>query len=267
MRCGQIGPSATLLKMNSKTTCPKCGYKRSPEDSHIHEGLCPACGIAYKKWQSNQSQDNEDEATEATHFTVQPSRTLSYKLWQIFTYVPEQTDVLSFWGRVCLLVLFALWGAYFIFSGVDWEAIGGSFLHSINLPFHEFGHVLFSPFGRFMAVLGGSLFQVMMPLIALLSFSLQMKDNFAAAIMLWWAGQNMIDVSPYIADAKYRSIPLIRGLGEDYHDWGNLLSMLDMVDSAHTIANSVFICGAITIIFALFWAGWILNKQKANLAP
>ena len=34
-----------------------------------------------------------------------------------------------------------------------------------------------------------------------------------------------IDVSPYIADAPYRVLPLVGGLGEESHDWGNLLTM------------------------------------------
>jgi hypothetical protein len=31
----------------------------------------------------------------------------------------------------------------------------------INLPFHEAGHILFSPFGDFLMTLGGSLTQVL----------------------------------------------------------------------------------------------------------
>jgi len=27
--------------------CPKCGHARTHTESHVHEGICPACGIAY----------------------------------------------------------------------------------------------------------------------------------------------------------------------------------------------------------------------------
>jgi hypothetical protein len=39
------------------------------------------------------------------------------------------------------------------------------FLHGINLIFHEAGHILFMPFGRFMKILGGSLNQILIPAI------------------------------------------------------------------------------------------------------
>jgi hypothetical protein len=40
-----------------------------------------------------------------------------------------------------------------------------SFLHLPNLVFHEAGHLLMLPFGQFMSVLGGSLFQLLVPLM------------------------------------------------------------------------------------------------------
>src|SRR5690606_16098164 len=116
-----------------------------------------------------------------------------------------------------------------------------------------------------MMILGGSLFQVLMPLGLLIAFSWQQRDNFAAAIMLWWSGQSFIDVSPYIADAPYRSLPLIGGMGEESHDWGNLLTMMNAVDSAATIANMCFAFGSLLIITAIAWGSYILYLQKKNI--
>ena len=67
-------------------------------------------------------------------------------------------------GRAALLALLAWWTIRFVPHPLDPEVIGG-FLHLINLPFHEAGHIVFSPFGDFMTVLGGSLFQIIVPLI------------------------------------------------------------------------------------------------------
>jgi hypothetical protein len=222
------------------------------------DGLCPSCGIAYNKWKDGIT------ATPAPSRATENTDPYSFrqKLWGTLTYIPDKVDGPSFWGRCVLLGIFILWGASFVIHGVDWKYIGGSFMHNINLAFHEFGHVLFAPFGRFMMILGGSLFQIMMPLIALFCFSLQMRDNFAAAIMLWWTGQNFIDVAPYIADAKYRALPLIRGMGEDAHDWGNLLTMLNRVESAGAYANLSFFVGCLLMLISFYWAGWVLWQQK-----
>ena len=246
--------------------CPKCQYQRTPSDHHVIEGVCPKCGIAYHKYQPPkpsatspqklQTDDLESSASDDTQAGFKE------RLKETLLYVPETQDSTLFWPKAILAGLFALWGGYFIIGGVDWEHIGSSFLHNVNLPFHEFGHVLFSPFGRFISILGGSLFQILMPLIVMLTFSLKYRDNYAAAIMLWWCGQNFIDVSPYIKDAEYRAIPLIRGLGEEHHDWGNLLTMTNSIESASTIANVSFLIGSGLIILSLIWAAVLLKKMK-----
>lgn len=253
-----------MTKVDSRKPCPKCQYVRTEADCSVLPGTCPACGIAYNKWQ--QATSETDTTIAQVNVSVHKEPSLWQNLLATTTFVPTPVDETSYWGRIVLLILFSIWGGAFIWGGVDWESIGSSFLHNVNLPFHEFGHVLFSPFGRFMTILGGSLFQILMPLIAMISFSWQMRDNFAAAIMLWWAGQNMIDVSPYIADAEHRVLPLILGLGDEYHDWGNLLTMLDCVESAGQLATAVYLCGSLTILLALYWAGWILLRQRYLLA-
>src|SRR5512139_1509738 len=73
---------------------------------------------------------------------------------------PGEASAPGLVARAVLLGLLALWTASFLRPGMDAERLMGSFLHLVNLPFHEAGHVLLSPFGRFLTVLGGSLFQV-----------------------------------------------------------------------------------------------------------
>ncbi|WP_432695263.1 hypothetical protein ACQUQP_11980 [Marinobacterium sp. YM272] len=251
--------------------CPKCGYKRQPQDSHVMEGICPNCGIAYLKWKARQADENQaqegsglnEEAPD--HFVSEPLLPVWRRLLTRLMAEPEKVDSVSFSGQALIYVAFFFWGWSFILGGIDWQGIGGSFLHSVNLPFHEFGHVLFSPFGRFMMFLGGSLFQVLMPLGLMLAFIIQRRDNFAASIMLWWSGQNFIDVSPYIADARQRSLPLIMGMGEESHDWGNLLRMSGTLDKAQSYAQQWFTIGVILMLLSFCWGGWLLYRQFRRL--
>ncbi|GGB97827.1 hypothetical protein GCM10011352_24920 [Marinobacterium zhoushanense] len=246
--------------------CPKCGYVRQQQDNHVIEGVCPQCSIAYSKWKPDTAPvDKSAEPVEPGRFTLEPVVPFTARIVSRLLEVPEQVDSLTFWGRVGLYIAFFIWGWSFILGGIDWISIGGSFLHNANLPFHEFGHVLFSPFGRYMGILGGSLFQVLMPLGLMLAFILQRRDTFAASIMLWWCGQNFIDVSPYIADAPYRAIPLIRGMSEDYHDWGNLLSMGGTLDRAATYASLWFGTGVVLLLLSFGWGGYLLYRQHRNL--
>ena len=157
------------------------------------------------------------------------------------------------YGRAALWAGLFIWGAWFVVHGIDWEAIGGSFMHQINLPFHEFGHVLFAPFGRFLAILGGSLFQVSLPLGLAVAFVISQRDNFGASVCLWWCGQYFVDLAPYIADAPLRALPPVGGAGESSHDWGNLLEMLGWMDGAQGLARLSFAWGSLLMGEAQGW--------------
>lgn len=231
-------------------------------DASVHAGICPRCGIVYSKWQAPPAEETAPVVRRPIE-VVDDADTLAQRLVGAFFYVPQRVPSTIIWTRAVVLALFALWGGYFIVSGLDWVAIGSSFMHNINLPFHEFGHILFSPFGRFMTILGGSLFQVMVPLILLGAFVYQKHDTFAASIMLWWCGQNFIDLAPYIADAQFRGLPLVGGGGEESHDWGNLLTMLDLLESSQAIARGSFLLGSVIMVLAVVWGAWVLMRQKA----
>lgn len=248
------------------TICPKCSYQRQSIDHNIHADICPGCGIVYSKFIAKQNPlaKNPEPADEhPLDYRIVP--TLRQRLTAAFFYVPEKITAQAFYARVALLAAFALWGGYFISAGVNWEKIGSSFLHAVNLPFHEFGHILFMPLGTFMMFLGGSLFQILLPLICMCVFVFKQRDTFAGSITLWWCGQNFIDVSPYIADAQYRVLPLIGGAGEDSHDWGNILTTLDALDNTQAVANCSFGIGVILIIVALIWGVIILKEQWKNI--
>ena len=102
---------------------------------------------------------------------------------------------------------------------------------------------------------------MLLPLVFVIAFSFQMRDNFAASICLWWYGHSFIDLSPYIADAPSRALPLIGSMGEKTHDWGNLLTMTDSLDSAGTLARTSFLIGCVLMIMSFFWGGWIPRRH------
>jgi len=93
-----------------------------------------------------------------------------------------------------MMLILVRWTAVFLIWPMREDVIGASFLHSINLPFHEAGHILFSPFGEFMTTLGGSLMQVLVPAACAIAFLTTNWNPFGAAVMGWWAGQNLMDV-------------------------------------------------------------------------
>jgi uncharacterized membrane protein YtjA (UPF0391 family) len=245
------------------TLCPKCAYQRLPSDSHIHEGVCPSCGIAYQKYLDRQRAGSAtpDPSLVVEMEIVEP---LGHRIRDRLLELPPGLDALNVGFRAATWCALALWAVYFTLHGIDWEVIGASFLHNIILPFHEFGHVLFMPFGRFMSILGGSLFQVLMPLGLMLVFIIKQRDTFAASVMLWWSGQSLVDLSPYIADASLRALPLVGGGGEESHDWGNLLTMTGLLNAHQGIARLCFCLGVAVMLAGLVWGAKLLRMQHAR---
>lgn len=160
------------------------------------------------------------------------------------------------WARAALVFGLAIWTIWFARTPLSDDAMG-SFLHLPDLVFHEAGHIIFSPFGRFMTVLGGSLMQLLVPVIAAVAFVRQ-EEMFGAAICAWWAGQNLVDLAPYIADARALQLILLgghTGAEVEGHDWEYILTQLGVTHLDHQIGTAAYALGIITMIAALVYAG------------
>ena len=187
----------------------------------------------------------------------------------LFNVKPE-TGLLIFGGRVLFFLVILIWGLRFILTPMESNYVFESFWHLVNLPFHEAGHIVFRPFGRLMTSLGGSIAQVLMPLICLAVFLVKTRDTFAAAFTLWWAGENFMDLAPYINDARLRTLPLLGGnTGRTspygFHDWEFILGETKLLHYDHALAKFAYALGTVLMICAFAWGGYILFKQYKNL--
>jgi hypothetical protein len=118
-------------------------------------------------------------------------------------------------------------------------------LDHINLPFHEFGHLFFGILGERMGVWGGTLFQLLVPLVVLVAF-VRKGETLGVAFCAFWFGENFLNISAYIADAQAMALPLVGG-GE--HDWNMILSGLGLLRYCTGIAKTIKVLGWL-IMFA-----------------
>jgi hypothetical protein len=240
--------------------CPKCAYQRRPDDTSSPD-ICPGCGLVFSKWEQHQAMANAVPKAVA----VEPRETLRERLF----YVPPRTEPAVFWGRAALFAIFLIWGWRFILMGMDPSGIGRSFMHHVNLVFHEAGHVIFRPFGEFMTVLGGSLGQLLMPAVVTGALVVKNRDNFGASLGLWWLSQSLMDLAPYINDARALQLPLLGGgTGADrpgVHDWENILLDLGLIQHDHAIAAAVHALGVLGMLTAFGWGGYLLYLQYRDL--
>lgn len=131
-------------------------------------------------------------------------------------------------------------------------------LSDIDVAMHEFGHYLFIPFGETMTILGGSLWQVLFPLIFAAYFSAsyrtRKRDVFAAMACLWWAALNLLEVAVYVNDSRALDLTLLNGLTgkeSDAHDWNNLLTQWHALKSAHAIAATMRRIATVTFLVSI----------------
>ena len=175
-----------------------------------------------------------------------------------------------FASRVLVWIGLAVWGWKLLSRPMDAEFLAGSFLHNVNLAFHEAGHVIFGLFGwRFLQVLGGSLGQILMPLVCAGAFLIQNRDPFGASVGLWWTAENFMDLAPYIGDARALELPLLGGVTgrdvEDYHDWEYLLRTTGGLPYDRLLASASFNLGRVLMLAALLWGAYVLLLQYKNL--
>ncbi|HWN07867.1 MAG TPA: hypothetical protein VNO50_01035 [Pyrinomonadaceae bacterium] len=139
-----------------------------------------------------------------------------------------------------IATLYFLWCAY---DPSQWHLIDG-----VNLVIHEAGHLIFSPFGEFMMIAGGSLFQVIMPALFVGYFWYQSK-YYSAALVLFWVGQSILNVSVYAGDSVALQLPLIGGQ-DSLHDWNYMLDSLGLLRSTAKVAGAIRLLGTIVIALA-----------------
>ena len=123
--------------------------------------------------------------------------------------------------------------------------------HLFILYIHEAGHFFFRIFGETLYIMGGSLFQVIVPTAWFIVA--KREGSPLSNVALFFVGISIIDVSIYMKDAEMRLLPLIGGMSKEHHDWGKLFRRWDAIDLAYPIGEILFWAGCILSVAGLFF--------------
>jgi hypothetical protein len=177
----------------------------------------------------------------------------------------DSLRTLQSYARLALAVVLA-WLAWIAFRN-EYGYI--PLLSDIDLAIHEFGHMLFMPFGiqflgNTMMILGGSLTQVAFPLIFFGYFlrkhdDAPRRDLFAAMVCLWWSGINLLSVAIYCADSRAGQLMLLdgsTGQESDGHDWNNLLTRWGLLEHDTVIARYMRAIAWLVCVASIIVAVW-----------
>jgi len=136
----------------------------------------------------------------------------------------------------------------------------------VFVPIHEGGHLLFRFFGEFLAVAGGTLLQLGVPLMLACYFILHRQVQGTAFCMFFFFEQ-FLPISVYMADARTQELPLLTvGDTDDViHDWNYLFGEFGILDHDTQIAQIMRIIGWIGMFGTVAWMIWrSLQSRRAQ---
>jgi hypothetical protein len=234
--------------------CPNCGIEQP-------EGLteCSGCGIIFTRYRPRvEPPENRISQKEPPRISA-----LFNAIFEGMSAIPSGFMTPRI---VCIAGLFLL-GVRLAFIPLSDPQSETSFLlntmHAVNLVFHEAGHLLFGFLGEFITVLGGTMLQLIVPIVFTVYFILWRQDSFAAATTFWWFGENFIDIAPYVYDAPDLNLVLLGGHTgkEGPHDWEYILSTLGLIEHGHAIAWIIWGLGCLIMLSAVTWCGLLVYRQ------
>ncbi len=139
-------------------------------------------------------------------------------------------------------------------------------IDNVDLVIHEAGHTIALFFGEFINILGGSLFQILVPIIFTLYFFIWRKEYFSGSLLMFWIGQNIINVSIYMGDSIRQQLPLFGG-DNVIHDWNYILSSLGILKYTNVLSGATYIVGFSVIVTAVvlsIYFAWYNDRYEPN---
>ena len=172
-------------------------------------------------------------------YSTKRHRVRSYHEGDETVFKVSAAEVLAIAGAIVILFL-AYGGGYSRFIPI---------LDHANLAFHEAGHVFFGFFGATLGLYGGTLGQLVFPVVVFVSFY-RRRQAVQAAFALLWCCQNLLNIARYAADARAQQLPLVGG-GD--HDWFNIFFRWDALQSDKSFAATLTTLAWLGMVLSFVW--------------
>jgi hypothetical protein len=147
-------------------------------------------------------------------------------------------------GWFCFYVLFLVYAAR--------DRSGFLFLDFANLAIHEVGHPFFSVFGYTIMIMGGTLMELIVPLVCGAYFFWK-REISGTAFCAFWFFENFPYIGTYMADARAQELPLV---GSGDHDWGILFGQWGLLAQDQKIGGATRAIGWVGMIAVVGWLAW-----------
>jgi len=169
-------------------------------------------------------------------------------------------DQLGEWkpvSRVAGIAWLCFYALFVIYAFLDRS--GFLILDYVNLMIHEGGHFFFSWFGETIHILGGTLGELIVPLLCA-SYFFWKRETTAAAFSVFWFFENFPYIGAYMSDARAASHPLV---GSDTSDWEILFGQWGLLLQDQKIGGVMRVIGLIGMTVTSLWLG---NRVRLDAA-
>ena len=137
---------------------------------------------------------------------------------------------------------------------------GFLFLDYVNLIIHEGGHFFFSWFGNTIMILGGTLGELLVPLLCALYFFWQ-REATGFTFSLFWFFENFPYIGAYMADARTAALPLV---GSEESDWTILFTQWGLLAQDQKIGATMRILGFLGMLASAAWLAFHLPHDAST---
>jgi hypothetical protein len=161
-------------------------------------------------------------------------------------------------SRWALVVWLACYAAFLIYA---FRMHGGFlFIDLANLVVHEGGHLLFGWAGQTLGVWGGTLLELLVPLL-LAGYFFRERQAVGFALCAFLFFENFLYIATYMADARAMALPLVTAGDSDFveHDWNTIFSSLGILRYDTTVAAIVRAVGWLGMLAC---TGWLAARFK-----
>jgi hypothetical protein len=161
-------------------------------------------------------------------------------------------------GALCVsfYLLFLLYAAQ--------NTSGFLFLDYANLMIHEAGHLVFSWGSNTLMLLGGTLGELIAPLLCG-AFFLFHRQTYGFAFSLFWFFENFLYIGTYMADARTSSLQLINS---DESDWEILFTRWNLMLYDQKIGHTFRFFGWLGMLATVAWLVYrIYRSAQPKLHP
>ena len=157
------------------------------------------------------------------------------------------------------------WDRVSRFSGIAWllaytlfllhafrDTSGFLFPDLVNLMIHEAGHPAFSWGGHTLMLLGGTLGELLVPLLCAAAFFYK-GQTLGFTFSSFWFFENFLYIGTYMKDARDNALPLVNS---DIGDWTLLFSQWGLLDSDLKIGGFTRFLGWLGMLATVAWLAW-----------